>query len=141
LLIMRAFHKPQGGFSLIEALVAIFIFSIGVLALIALQVTSVRQSSNAKYRSEAALLANRLIGEMWVTDRVATNLQTAYNTGGASYNNWNAAVQATLPASGASAPQVAVSASGVVQVQIFWKAPNEQPTDPIHQYTATAWIR
>lgn len=138
---MRSVHKRQGGFSLIEAMVAIFIFSIGVLALIALQVTSVRQSTNARYRSEAALLANRLIGEMWVTDRVTTTLQTNYNTGGASYNTWNAAVQATLPASGASAPQVSVSASGVVQVQIFWKAPNEQASDPTHQYTTTAQIR
>jgi type IV pilus assembly protein PilV len=138
---MRSIRNQQGGFSLIEAMVAIFIFSIGVLALIALQVTSVRQSTNAKYRSEAALLANRLIGEMWVTDRVTANLQTSYNTGGASYNNWNAAVQATLPASAASAPTVVVAADGQITVNIFWKAPNEQAADPVHQYTAVARVR
>ncbi|MBE7419940.1 MAG: type IV pilus modification protein PilV [Ideonella sp.] len=143
---MRGKHNPtrrnrrQDGFSLIEALVAIFIFSIGILALIALQVTSVRQSTNAKYRSEAALLANRLLGEMWVSDRVAANLQTNFGTGGTVYNTWNTAVQATLPASGASAPQVSVSASGIVQVDIFWKAPNEGASAPAHRYTTMAQI-
>jgi len=138
---MRPLQRQAGGFSLIEALVAIFIFSIGILALIALQVTSVRQSTNAKYRSEAALLANRVIGEMWVTDRVTANLQTSYNTGGASYNTWNAAVQATLPASAASAPTIAVAADGQVTVNLYWKAPNEAAADPQHQYTAIARIR
>lgn len=134
-------RRQQVGFTLIEALVSILIFSIGVLALIALQVTSVRQSSNAKYRSEAALLVNQLIGEMWVTDRVTTTLQTNYNTGGAQYNAWAAAVQAQLPAAAASAPSVVVAADGQVTVNVFWKAPNEQPSEPQHSYTAIARIR
>jgi len=138
---MRTTHKLQGGFSLIEALVAIFIFSIGVLALIALQVTSVRQSTNAKYRSEAALLANRVIGEMWVSDRTTTTLQANFNTGGGNYTPWANAVQATLPGSAASAPTVVVAADGQVTVNVFWKAPNEQPSEPTHQYTAIARIR
>jgi type IV pilus assembly protein PilV len=121
--------------------VAILIFSIGVLALIALQVTSVRQSSNAKYRSDAALLVNRLIGEMWVSDRQTTTLQTNFNTGGAQYATWAAAVQAQLPAGAASAPTVVVAADGQVTVNVFWKAPNEQPSDPQHSYTTVARIR
>lgn len=133
--------RAQGGFTLIEVLIAIVIFSIGVLALIALQVTSVRQSSNAKYRSEAALLVNRLIGEMWVSDRVVANMQTNYNTGGAAYTTWATAVQANLPGSAASAPTVVVAADGQVTVNVFWKAPNEAAGDPEHRYTAIARIR
>ena len=132
----------QGGFSLIEALVAILIFSFGVLALIGLQVTSVRQSSSAKYRSDAALLANQLIGQMWVTDRLATNMQANFNTGGAQYNAWAATVSGALPgATGANVPTVVVAANGQVTVRLFWKAPNEQPTDPVHQYTTIARIQ
>jgi type IV pilus assembly protein PilV len=141
MLTMQTSRRHQGGFSLIEGLVAIVIFSIGVLALIALQVTSVRQSSNAKYRSDAALLANQLIGEMWVSDRATTTLQTNFNTGGALYTQWATAVQATLPGAAASAPTVAVAADGQVTVNVFWKAPNEQLTDPVHQYTMVARIR
>ena len=139
---MRRAQTKQGGFSLIEVLIAILIFSIGVLALIALQVTSVRQSSNAKYRSEAALLVNRLIGEMWVSDRVTTTMQTNFNTGGAGYTTWAGAVQAQLPgATGANAPTVVVANDGQVTVNVFWKAPNEQAADPAHNYIAIARIR
>jgi type IV pilus assembly protein PilV len=138
-------YKPprrQGGFSLIEALVSILIFSIGILALVGMQVTAVRQSANAKYRSEAALLANQLIGQMWVTDRLASTLQTNFNTGNAGYTAWAGTVQTTLPNStGGNAPTVAVASDGTVTVNLFWKAPNEQPSDPVHQYTAIARIQ
>ena len=50
-------HSREGGFSLIEGLVAILIFSFGILALVSMQATSIQQSSGAKYRSEASLLA------------------------------------------------------------------------------------
>lgn len=138
---MRQTRRPQAGFSLIEALVSIVIFSIGILAIVALQVVSVRQSSNAKYRSDAALLVNQLIGQMWVSDRTTTTLQTNFNTGGAQYNNWAAAVQARLPTASASAPTVAVAADGQVTINVFWKAPNEQASDPQHQFTAIARVQ
>lgn len=137
----RPARRAQHGFSLIEALVSILIFSLGVLALVSLQATSIRQSSNAKYRSDASLLANQLIGKMWVTDRTATTLQTNFATGGASYTAWLADVQATLPVAAASAPTVAVSASGVVTVDLYWKAPNEAAAAPSHHYTAIAQVQ
>lgn len=131
----------QAGFTLIEGLVAILIFSIGVLALIGLQVASIRQSSAAKYRSDASLLSNQLIGEMWVTDRLPTQLQANFATGGPRYGAWLADVQRTLPIAAASAPTVEVSATGIVTVNVFWKAPNEAPADPAHRYTAIAQVR
>lgn len=134
-------HSSQSGFSLIEGLVAILIFSFGILALVSMQATSIQQSSGAKYRSEASLLANDLIGQMWVSDRTAATLQTNFNTGGASYNAWLANVQATLPTAAASAPTVAVSAAGVATINLFWKAPNEEPAAPAHRYTTVAQIR
>lgn len=138
---MRNAIRRQRGFTLIEVMVALLIFSFGVLALIGLQATAINQSGQAKYRSDAAMLANQLIGELWVTDRVPANMQTAYNTGGARYTTWATGVQAALPGAVASAPTVSVSASGVVTVDIFWKAPNEAATDPAHRYTAVAQVR
>ena len=139
---MRKAPRRQGGFSLIEALVSILIFSIGILALVGMQVTAVRQSANAKYRSEASLLANQLIGQMWVTDRLSSTLQTNFNTGNAGYNAWATTVQNTLPNStGGNAPTVAVAGDGTVTINLFWKAPNEQTSDPVHRYTAIARIQ
>lgn len=137
----RNVQKRQGGFSLIEGLVAILIFSFGILALVSMQATSIQQSSGAKYRSEASLLANQLIGQMWITDRTAATLQANFNTGGTGYNAWLANVQATLPTAAASAPTVSVSAAGVATINLFWKAPNEESGAPPHRFTTVAQIR
>jgi len=133
--------RAQAGFSLIEGLVSILIFSLGILALVGLQANSMQMSSGAKYRSDASLLASALIGQMWVTDRTSTTLQNNFNTGGPAYAAWLSDVQATLPVPAGNAPTVAVSASGVVTVNIFWKAPSEQASAPAHQYTAIAQVR
>ena len=60
--------KPSGqqGVILLEALIGILIFSLGVLALVAMQAVSVSNVSNARYRTEAAFLANEIISEIWV---------------------------------------------------------------------------
>ncbi|MBK8385246.1 MAG: hypothetical protein IPL11_06065 [Candidatus Accumulibacter sp.] len=59
--------KAQAGVMLLEALIGILIFSLGILSLVALQATSIQLTSDAKYRTDASLLANRLIGQMWAS--------------------------------------------------------------------------
>lgn len=58
----------QRGFSLLEALVAIVIFSLGVLGLIGLQAEAVRFSTDAKFRADAAFLVDSVIGEITVSN-------------------------------------------------------------------------
>jgi len=70
--------RRQSGVMLIEALIAILIFSIGILGIVGLQSSAVKASTDAKYRSEAALLANELIGRMWASDRTQATLQAAF---------------------------------------------------------------
>ena len=48
----------QQGVMLIEALVAILIFTLGIVALMGLQANSMKQMSDAKYRTDASYLAN-----------------------------------------------------------------------------------
>jgi type IV pilus assembly protein PilV len=43
---------------LLEALIAILIFSFGILGLVGLQANAINLSTDAKYRADAALLAN-----------------------------------------------------------------------------------
>ena len=78
------FHQTrrQSGVMLIEALIALLIFSVGILGIVGMQSAAVQASGDAKYRSDAALLANQLIGRMWVSDRTQATLQTAYQTNG-----------------------------------------------------------
>jgi type IV pilus assembly protein PilV len=133
-------RRGQAGFSLIEALVAILLFSLGVLSLVGLQVSAVQQATQAKLRSEASLLADKLIATMWVTDRTAATLAT-FNTGGTRYNTWLAEVQAALPGSGANAPTVTVTANGQVTVNVFWKAPSEPASNPVHNFVTITQMK
>jgi type IV pilus assembly protein PilV len=54
----------QGGFFLIEAMVAILIFALGILGLVAMGGTAVSSQSDAQYRTEASSLADAIAGEI-----------------------------------------------------------------------------
>lgn len=59
-----AVERKIHGTTLLEVMVALVIFSIGMLGLNALQVTGLRESGNADKRTQATLLANDLIERM-----------------------------------------------------------------------------
>lgn len=57
--------NSQQGVVLLEALIAILIFSMGVLALVGLQAAMIKNTSDAKFRAEASYIAQQRIGLMW----------------------------------------------------------------------------
>lgn len=91
-------HRPQQGFMLLEVLVALLIFALGVMGLVGLQANAVKQVGDAKYRADAAMLADDLVGQMQVADRSFAALNAAFNsTDGTAYAAWKARVTAALP--------------------------------------------
>lgn len=66
-------YKAQQGMMLLEALIAIVIFSMGILALVGLQASMLNNTSNAKYRADASYLAQQRIGQMWADSDNAIN--------------------------------------------------------------------
>ena len=143
----RSLHR-QGGVMLLEALIAILIFSIGILGIVGLQATAVQQSTDARYRSEAAQLAEQLIGTMWVGNRSPTNLQTLYNTCTSTsctgYQDWSTQVAAQLPGVSDAAgtlPSVNVDPDGIVTISIFWRAPTEPTTSDAHRFDIQTQIQ
>jgi type IV pilus assembly protein PilV len=58
-------YSSQSGVVLLESLIAILIFSIGILALVGIQAVMTSNTSDAKYRSEANYLAQKRIAEIW----------------------------------------------------------------------------
>ena len=115
--------SKQRGVMLLEALVGILIFSIGILAMLGMQTIGMRNTLEAKYRSEASYLGTQIIGTMWV-DRA--NL-ASYDDGIGNANRtaWVNQVQAALPqATGTEAPSIVVAGTQVT-VTIQWLRPCE----------------
>lgn len=56
----------QRGVILIEALMAILIFALGILGLVGVNTMAATAQSDALYRAEANRLATRIVNEMWV---------------------------------------------------------------------------
>jgi type IV pilus assembly protein PilV len=152
---MKATNSPlaagQSGVMLLEALIAILIFSLGILSLVALQATAVQLTSDAKYRTDATLLANRLIGQMWTSSGNLTALQTAFATGGAAYNAWLADVSGRegLPGVVAASSGVVSTlptvvfpdpSTGEVEIRLFWRTPEMPLNAAGHQHVVVSQI-
>ncbi|WP_137937533.1 hypothetical protein [Chitinivorax sp. B] len=58
--------KKQQGAMLLEGLIAILIFSFGLLAIVGLQGQAVRDVSDARGRIDATYVMNRIVGELWL---------------------------------------------------------------------------
>ena len=148
----------HGGF-LLEALVGILIFSLGVLGLVALQGRAIGYTSDAQYRGEAAYLASAYIAKMWADSY--PNLPARYDDPGeAEYDAFQQAVF-RLPGAAALAnnPEVRITQAGpggiadagggisltgnstLVEIVIQWQPPaKEGETAAVHNFTVTSII-
>lgn len=101
----------QRGIVLVEALVAILLFSIGVLALAGLQASLVRNTTDSKYRAEAVYLAQQRLGEMWANPTIVA---------GGGYTN-------TSPAPGLPQGSISVVSNkvGEYEITVSWTPPGE----------------
>ena len=136
--------KKQSGVMLLEALIAVLIFSLGVLTLVALQATSIRLTGDARYRASAAIVVERLFSEMRISGLDATALETAYASAlnGPGYQAWKEDVVESSMAGlldPTKPPAVSVAGDGTVRVTVAWRvAPDSNQT---HTHTAVTQIR
>lgn len=70
-------RKHQQGSTLIEVLIAIVVFSCGILGLIGLQANMTRAASDAKYRAEAGFVAQKRISDIWLNQANVANFGEA----------------------------------------------------------------
>jgi type IV pilus assembly protein PilV len=139
----------QTGSVLLEAMIAILIFSIGILALVGMQATAIATVSDAKYRSTAGFLANQVVGTMWATRLASASAAasgvtisgpnptfacTTINTCKASANpdvqTWATRVSTELPK-----PTSSITIAGsTVTIQLGWTPPGAAAGAPPHRY-------
>lgn len=147
---MKRTKIRQSGVVILEALIAILIFSMGILALVGMQATSINNVADAKYRSTAGFLADQIVGTVWATRQntganasnvIAANPDPTFacNPCGAANGNtytqaWAVSgVAANLPL-GTSV--IAISGAAVT-VTVRWLPPKAAVA---HRYVASAFI-
>ncbi|MDH4150151.1 MAG: type IV pilus modification protein PilV [Betaproteobacteria bacterium] len=140
----------QKGVMLLEALIGLMIFSIGILAMVGMQAAAFSAAADAKYRADAAAYATDIISKIWMSvDRssdaatIASLNSFQYNITGADcafsggavdgtnakLTGWVNAVTSSTGLLGATAAmqQITVSAAdrNRVTVTVCWQAPQD----------------
>jgi len=119
--------KTQEGVVLLEALIAVLIFSMGILALVGLQGAMVKNTSDSKYRAEATFFAQQKLGEIWAN----TRNHDAF----ASYAVVDEDISALLPG-GKRTVAISPAPDCLVTVTVRW----QMPGGDIHNHTTSARI-
>jgi type IV pilus assembly protein PilV len=118
---------------LIEVLVALLIFSFGVLGVVGMQARALQFSTQAGDRARAAMLANEIVSQMWT--------QQSPSLDAAKIDAWKIrirSVAAGLP-SGEGNVALATASDGSVTatVTVTWKPPSLAGTTATNRYFTT----
>lgn len=120
----RTVSRGVRGAALIEALVAMLIFMVGVLGLVGLQGSMTRAQSESKLRADAAFLASDVVSRMWLD---LTSIANYNGTGCATQllcKEWQGKVATTLP--GGTGSVAVDTTTGDVAVTVGWTLPDGQ---------------
>lgn len=123
--------RLQRGVALLEALIAMLLFSFGILGIVAIQAKATQFSGDSEDRTRAAMLANELASQMWAQQTVSLD-STAISA-------W----QARVTDAGSGLPSAVATSSvanGVATVKITWKAPWRKSAEQDNQYITKVQI-
>ena len=161
--------RIQRGFLLIEAMIAILIFSLGILGMIAMGGTAIGAQSDARYRTDAQRLVDEIAGSIALdVDRTSpVNLQAsllnyAHQTaggnctfsGGPSANavvtNWVSRATTVgsglpgLPGALAANQQILVSSDPTgpnrVEITVCWREPGTPTGAAMRRHTLVTYV-
>lgn len=135
-------HRQRGGAFLIEALVALVVFSIGAAGLLGMMAKALRDSGNARWRTEASYLADSALSQMAAEN--SGDLQARYGTPDSPGYRRILAAASELPGVSAevNAPSIsiepAVDGSHRVVVTVHWQLPADVR---VHRASASSVFR
>ncbi len=124
----------QSGAVLLESLIAILIFTIGILGLIGVFASSMKNVSEAQSRTEASFLVETLIAKM-ITADPATRATTYASPSGSEYLSWvNDRVKNSSTGLPRPGTPTVLFAGNQVTITLTWK---DRSDSPQRTYTAT----
>ena len=144
----RPVPSRERGVMLIEALIAILIFSIGILAVVGMQGAAIRNVTDAKVRSDAGFLVNELMAQIWTdSGNIASYAYPGSGAVPARLAGWMARVNNRLPGAAAVPPIIVLTPPGgtptgaLVQVTVRWQLPEETSQGlPPHRHMMLAFV-
>lgn len=138
--IPRRSSRRARGFTLIEVLVSILIFSFGVLGAVGMQARILQSSTQNADRSRASMLANELASQMWL----AKTVQVSDTAIAAWYTAWQARVQdpsvSGLPNASSSTVTTTVNGTPTAVITIKWRPTTMASTSTDNKFETTVVI-
>lgn len=136
--------RASAGFVMIEVLVAVLLFAIGILGLVGLQASMTHAQTESKVRADAANLVDELATLMWSDVGTSVANLSAYKSAGCGgnlhCNAWLTKLGQVLPSGTLDSLDFKDGIvdptdpdHGMVTVTLKWSLPNGSP----HQYVAT----
>lgn len=121
--------RQEQGVALIEGMIAILIFSLGILGLIGLQATASQSTTLAKSRIDASFAASQRIAEIWGDVGNIANMQ-----------NTTEYISTSAIADGRRITEFSRQDDGTYQVtvRVTWALPSDATTE--QSYTTVARI-
>ena len=126
--------RRNHGVVMIEVLVSLLIFMVGVLGLVGLQAAMTRAQTDSKFRADATFLASEVIGRMWSD---LGNMATYDGSGCAAQpgcKEWQDKVGSSLP--GGTGAVTVDASTGDVSVTVNWTMPGGGQ----HQYITNTTV-
>jgi type IV pilus assembly protein PilV len=112
-------NKSQQGVVLLESLIAVLLFSMGILALVGLQTAMVTNTTASKYYADANYIAQKKLGELWADP---ANIVAA---------------ETDVPELPNGLCSVTIPTAGQVSIVVTWQQPGETEE---HNVTTSARI-
>jgi type IV pilus assembly protein PilV len=133
--------RRAGGFALIEVLVSVLLFAIGILGLVGLQASMTQAQTSSKVRADAANLADELVAIMWSDITNIADYTAAGCAGSVRCNGWLTKLPQMLPGGTLSTLTVDLTGTsvtnqdyGLVTITLTWTLPN----GGAHSYTTVS---
>jgi len=118
-------HASQQGVVLLEAMIAILIFSMGILAVVGLQAAMIKNTSDSKYRADASYIAQQRVGQIWVNQAALTT-----------FGETDTDISALLPNGTRTTTRDAVNLDQFT-ITVTWQQPGDTE---MHNFTTVARI-
>ncbi len=124
---MNSFHKlpsakDQSGVIIIEVMIALLLFLVGILGIVGLQVVSAKTVNESRFRTEAAAYADELVGKMQAGN--SATVPSTFATGGADFSAWLSGRVSNLP-NGDATVEFTTETRPVATIVVLWTMPGE----------------